>query len=367
MAELVEGDAARSPHRGPKRLDVVHLSDVAKLAGVSTSTASRALAGSPLVSERTRRRVRKAAEELHYTVNTLSKSLMGSGPRPLVFITFGLILPHVEMVNGMSRVANEHGTTLLTSFVRHSDDYEERIITLHAQQRVRGVILGRSGDNSPQYVRRIRSYQQQLQAINASLVLCARPEIPELPEIPSVNYDQTVVVKDAVGTLVSLGHRRIAFIGDAIHLSARQRVEGYRNGMRDAGLEAPAHMVVRCDNTKDAGYEAAMTLFRDLAGDPAPRPTAVIAYSDFVALGVYRAARELGLSLPRDLSVIGFDDDPYAEDFTPSLSSIHVPFESIGKYAARMAFAPRDSYADNPHVTLSSKLVIRDSVAPPAQ
>lgn len=345
---------------GPKSSGNVTLRDVARAAGVSLSTASRALAGKPTVGGETRARVMQAARDLRYCTNDVVRSLAaGAGERrPIAFITFGLIEPHAQLVTGMERVA--HGRrTMLMLYICENNDKERRIVSMLARQRVRGIILGRSGADvarRDEYVARLSSYLDLLAPIGAHLVMCVEPAVRELPQLPSVCYDQTNVVHQAVRALASRGHRRMAFLGAGDFSTAKQRMDGFAAGLASLGLPLGDGMMVACDNTTEAAHAEALRLL----GRP-DRPTAVVAFSDFVALGVYRAARELGLAIPDDVSVIGFDDLACDVDMTPPLSSIHAPWQTMGEQAARFAMDGVPAGVA-PHVTFTSQLVLRGSV-----
>lgn len=334
---------------------------MAQAAGVSLSTASRALAGKPTVSGRTRARVLQAARELHYCANDAVRSLSTSAEdrRLLAFITFGLIEPHAQLTAGMSAVVRAHKSTFML-YICETDEEEARAMASLVRQRPRGIILGRSGADVGRheaFARRMKHYTDLLDPMGAKLVFCVMPPLDEVPSIPSVNYDQTNVVQQAVLALAERGHRNMAFLGAGNYSTATQREDGFRAGMRNIGCEG---QVIVCENITEDAHAAALRLLRQPRSD---RPTAIVAFSDFMAIGVYRAAHDLGLRIPEDLSVIGFDDLMCDVDLTPSLSSIHAPWQSMGEQAARFVFDGVPA-GTSPHVTFSSRLVLRDSVGP---
>ena len=355
-------ERAESP--GPRRTEGVTLRDVAKAAGVSVATASRVFNGKNTVRKDTRDRVLKAADELHYTVNTLAKSMMGNGPRLLAYITFARAGTQSDVIDGMEQVAIAHGAMFTASTVGGDVRQEHTLLRMYMQQRAVGVILGKSGDNSPEYIARIRQYHEDLLSIGSYLVLC-RPEIPELPDVPTVAYEQTMAVRRALHNLVMIGHRRIAFIGDWDQDSACRRVAGYRRGLADDGIPEDPELIVRCPSSTEDGSRAAEQLLRRFDQHPEMRPTAIMTFADDIAIGVYRAARRLGLRIPDDLSVVGYDDIPFASDITPPLTTIHPSFRSVGQRAAELIFNQPAPDSPELHTTFESRFVLRASIAPP--
>ncbi|RSX49503.1 Periplasmic binding protein-like domain-containing protein [Bifidobacterium callimiconis] len=355
----------RETSPGPSRTEGVTLRDVARAAGVSVATASRVFNGKGSVSDRTRERVLQAAEDLHYTVNTLAKSMMGIGPRLLVYITFARAGTQSDVIDGMEQVATRHGAMFTANTVGPDIHQERALVRMYMQQRATGMIFGKSGDGSAEYVERIRRYDEALRSIGSYLVLC-RPEIPQLPQVATVSYEQTMAVSRATRNLVMLGHRRIAFIGDWDQDSAHRRVDGYRRGLESEGIPVDPSLIIRCPNITADGCRAAEQLLGRFVERPDERPTAVMTFSDDIAIGVYRAARRLGLRIPDDLSVVGFDDIPFAADITPSLTTIRPSFRAVGQRAAELVFKRPEPGNPDLHTTFESRFILRDSIAPPA-
>jgi LacI family transcriptional regulator len=184
----------------------------------------------------------------------------------------------------------------------------------------------------------------------------------EAPGCNVVNSANRTGAREAVDHLLSLGHRRVGFITGARGVgSAEQRLRGYEDALRGAGLEIDDRLVLNGDFLEPRGYEAAM----ELLTMPEP-PTAIFASSDTAAFGVMRAARERGLRVPRDLSVVGFDDIAEASWVTPALTTVRQPMREMGKAAVRMLMDMLRE-PDRPPTTmvLGSKLVVRDTTARP--
>lgn len=341
--------------RGPEGSGGPTLRDVARAAGVSVSTASRALAPDSPSPAATRAAVAAAAESLGYVMNGLARSMMGVGKRSVAFISHAMVGPtFAAMAAGVEDVATAHGHLFMLSTSRGDEAREAKLIDALREQRAAAVLLVGASSSDASFTERLRGYAERLQKIDARLILCGRPEVPELPHVASVDYDHTGGVRTAVAHLAGLGHRRIAFVGHQPHMtSAEQRLEGYRLGLDDAGIEAQNDLVIACSNEIDAGAAAVRALF-----DADPSVTALVCHTDIVAVGAYRALRELNLAIPQQVSVIGFDDIPIVSDLTPALTTIRAPFHEVGTTAGRIA-AGLSAYAAP--ITLPTELIIRQS------
>ena len=192
----------RTPLPGPRKHADAALKDVAKAAGVSVSTASRALAGNTMISADTRARVAQEARNLNYVVNGLAQSMSGAGTKTLAFVTNAFLAePFARIAQSVDGVARSHRTMLLTNS-SHTDMADEReSIELLARQRVSGVLLIGSRTASASYRAHIAVCRDILASVGASLVLCGVSRIPGLDEVPSVAYDQRGGVREATTAL----------------------------------------------------------------------------------------------------------------------------------------------------------------------
>jgi LacI family transcriptional regulator len=348
-----------TPHRrgarGPAPTSNTNLRDVARRAGVSAATASRVFAQSPAVRPDTRERVLAAAQELGYVVNGLAQAMTGRGRRSMAFVAGHMIgSPFAAMAAGAESVATTQGNLLVVSATGDDADRERDLMATLREQRAVAVLLAGSTATGRDFETRIAGYAAELETIGARLVLCGHPPLRRLPTVLTVDYDHVGSVRKAVGHLVVTGHRRIAFVGFQPHRTTpAQRLRGYKQGLQDAGLAVDPALVVTCPNTTEAAEQAARELL--LRTD---RPTAVMALTDIVAVGVYRAARGLGMSIPGDVAVAGFDDAPFVVDLTPSLTTVRVPFWEVGVRGARLALGLDDGAG---HVQLPTELILRES------
>lgn len=344
--------------RGPDRVTPVNLRDVAAHARVSVATASRVFAGNPNVTPDSRTRVLAAAEELGYVVNALARAMMGRGPQSIAFVVRAMIGPtFASLAAGVESVAGRNGHMVLMSATEGDLKRERDLIQILRELRVRAVLLVGSTESDASFDERAAGYARDLAQVNASLILCGRPPIASHPELISVDYDQPAGVGAAVDELVRLGHTRIAYIGEGKGMTtAELRLSGYESALRRHNI-APDPLLIRtAANLEADGARAADELLR--SGIPV---TAIVTMTDNIAIGAYRAARALGLSLPDELSIVGFDDAPVVGDLTPALTTVHPPFFELGVRAAQIAL----DLAPAEHVLLPVTFMKRESAVRP--
>ncbi|MBW3093326.1 LacI family DNA-binding transcriptional regulator [Bifidobacterium sp. 82T10] len=348
---------------GPRASGGVTMKDVARRAGVSVSTASRALAGNPRIGKDTRARVEQAARELNYVVNGLAQSMMGVGTKTLAFVTTAFLAePFAHIAQGVDQVAKQHNAMLLMNATRNDPQAARTAISTLARQRTTGVLLVGSRSMDEACLERFTHYRDTLAAVHATLVLCGSPRMPGLDGVPSVSYDQRRGAYLATSALLDAGHRRIAFLGYEERTTAHERFLGFQDAMREHGrmTDVDDPLVVRSANVINDLDPTIRTL---LTHDDDRRPTALVCVTDFAAYRVYRIARSLGLRLPDDLSVTGFDDLSTDDTVTPPLSSVSVPYERIGDYAARLAL--RLPVDQDEHPVFPVTFIPRESITAP--
>jgi LacI family transcriptional regulator len=328
---------------------LANIKDVARLAGVSVATVSRVFNDSSLVSEPTRERVRSVAARLNYWPNGVARSLITSRT-----LAIGVLLPDLfgeffsEVIRGIDRSARGKGLHLLLSS-SHSDT-NELITALRAMRgRIDGLIVMAPDVDAPAAI--------QASGVDFPYVLIdAGIEVADCDTISIANLEGA---RALVEHLVALGHRRIATItGPPGNIDARQRLEGYRQVLRarkgawDPELEIPG------DFSEPSGYAATERL---LALDP--RPTAVFAANDYMAIGAMGALSDAGLRVPRDMAVTGFDDIAMARYLNPPLTTVRVDAYGLGERAVeRLLRAQASRTRRKPHrEVLSTTLVVRGS------
>lgn len=296
--------------------------DIAYLAGVSQSTVSRALRGSPLVNPETTRRILDAAEQLNYTVDKHASSLRTQRAGTLALLLFedptsdeSHINPFfLPMLSAITRACARHGQDLLISFQQLSHDW-------HADygdsKKADGLILLGYGDYLAYLGKLSKLVEQGTPFVRWGAVL------PEQPGI-SIGCDNIGGGRQAGAHLHACGRTRIAFLGDASshYPEFLDRYDGCDAALRDAGLAMDRALQVDAESSEDAGYAAARELMRRAAGSESARFDAVFAASDLIAIGALRAFAEAGVQVPEDVAVVGFDDIPAARIATPALTTI---------------------------------------------
>jgi len=276
------------------------------------------------VSPQTRSRIQTVAETLGYVPNDAARSLITNKTS-----TLGVLLPDLygefysEVMRGIDQAARRNRYHMLVS--NSHNDRNEIAKALRAMQgRVDGLII-MSPDIDAQALKANLPASQPVVLLNCFVDGCA---------FDSLNVDNYGGAYAMVRHLIGLGHRLIAlFKGDAGNYDAQERLRGYRSALRDGGLAWSASLEYEGDFREGSGYEAA----RKLAGQ-APRPTAVFASNDAMAVGAISAFRQEGLQVPADIAVVGFDDIPIARYMSPPLTSVHVPISELGARAVERLF-----------------------------
>lgn len=336
-------------NRPPPTLD-----DVARLAGVSTATVSRCVNSSALVSKSTREKVQAAIEQLGYTPNFAARSMAAKRT-----FTIGAIIPTMEnaiFARGLQAFQEElhaRGYTLLVSSSAYRADVEEeQIRTLVARGADGLLLIGHDRDRTVyDYLER-----QRVPAIAAwSYDPAAR--------IPAIGFDNRAAMRALAEYVIACGHRRLAMISgiSAQNDRARMRIAGVRDAMAAHGLDPEQLALIEVPYDVDQGATAFKTL---LANQPAP--SAVLCGNDVLAVGAMRGARQMGLTVPSDVSITGFDDIELAQVVSPGLTTVRVPHRAMGKLAAQELVEMIEQNRAGVSRSLPATLVNRASVSKPA-
>ena len=291
--------------------------DIAHLAGVSQPTVSRALSGSPMVNEETRRRILSIAEQLNYKVDKNASNLRRQHSGTLALLLFEDPTPdesHINpfflpMLGSVTRACARHGQDLLISFQQLSNDWHADYGDSHKAD---GLILLGYGDYLAYQGKLRKLVEQGTQFVRWGAVL------PDQPGI-SIGCDNVGGGRLAGAHLAQLGRRHVAFLGDASshYPEFLDRYRGCDEALREARSAMDPALQVDAESAEDSGYAAARTLLR--RGLPFD---AVFAASDLIAIGAMRALVEHGLRIPADVAVVGFDDIPAARISTPTLTTV---------------------------------------------
>jgi LacI family transcriptional regulator len=327
--------------------------EVAKRARVSIATVSRTINGVPTVAPQLSRRVWKVIEELGYYPNTQARSLVSGRSR-----TFGLIVSEItnpffpEIVQGFEDVAVQNNYEVLLTSTVHDPKRMALSVRRMIERRVEGVAIVTFGMED--------ALLEDLKSRNVPLVFIDVG--PALPRISNIRIDYLHGLRQAVQHVAALRHERIAFISGPLTLkSAVARQRAFSHSMEEIGLPIEASYLIEGDHTMEGGIAA----MRKLLALP-NRPTAVICSNDMTAMGVIRESYDQGVHIPRDLSVIGFDDIRLAQFVVPPLTTVRMSQTDIARLAFNALLAEVQRKTPSPggtEYTLRTALVLRHSTA----
>lgn len=325
------------------------INDIARLSGVSKKTVSRVINNSPLVHPETREKVLALMKQLGYTPDPQARGLAFRRS-----FLIGLVYDNptaqyiVNMQYGALDALRDSGYELIVHPCDSTrEDYIEGVRRFALQQKLHGVIL----------IPRV-SEDEQLAAMLREIG-CRYVRIASIPLEPAsmvVTHDR-VAGTEAANYLESLGHRTIGLItGPRRYRSSIERGGGFTSGLAARGVDLPAEYTYEGGYTFESGVAGAEALLAK-----SPRPTAIFACNDEMAAGVYKAAMRRGLSIPGDLSVVGYDDSPLASQLWPALTTIHSPIRDLGRQAVQILLTGDDATNPPQQHTVTPHLVVRDS------
>nr|WP_239534033.1 LacI family DNA-binding transcriptional regulator [Thalassobacillus pellis] len=330
---------------------VVTIKDVAKAANVSISTVSRVLNNSGYTSANVKERVNKAVEELKFQKNMVATAMIKKQTQ-----TFGLIIPDIknifygELTRAIEDKAHKLGFNVILCNTDNDLEKESEYLNFLIRKGIDGIIFSTPETND----------------MNVREVMKSRPDLPIIilgSKVKNVRLDEVLVDNfegsyTATRHLIDLGHERIGYIGgqpDSYSTIERQR--GYLAALEDNGITSNPTYIELDEFKIDSGFEKGKKLLAE-----EDRPTAIFAANDAIAVGVYKAARELGLRIPEDLSVIGFDDSQFAEIVFPELTTIRTPIAQMGEKTVELAVQiVKDGKNFKESITFQPTLVERGS------
>jgi DNA-binding LacI/PurR family transcriptional regulator len=348
VSEGPDGPRPGQARRGGDPSRPVTIAYIAETAGVSVPTVSKVINGRSGVSSDTRARIENLINQHGYRKPAEANR---STVVELVFRELESMWA-VEIIRGVERAARQHGTSLMVSNFGLHDSIAPSSWDDTVGRRPHCVLS---------VAQLSAAEREELTAKGIPFVVFdPTGDLPD--DVPFVGATNWSGGRAATRHLIELGHRRIAMIsGPDPILFCRARQDGYRAAMAAAGLPAPPELLAHADLSREDGYTAAA----ELLARP-DRPTAIFASNDLQALGVYQAAREAGLSIPRDLSVVGFDDLPVVAWVDPPLTTVHQPLTEMALAATELAMAlGRGETAPQVGLEIATTLTVRNSTAPP--
>jgi LacI family transcriptional regulator len=340
----------QSQESGSRRIGI---EDIAKEAGVSIATVSRVLNGRPDVADSTRARVMNYVREHSYS-DARAAPRRSSRPLGLVGVTVPAIRGSYfsEILAGIIEGLDGHGAQPVISEASRTQEREDDVLKRFGPGTVDGLIL---------VVPRLRTGQLNALLLREYPVVVVDPLWDVPSTIPVVTSTHLNGARDATDHLLDLGHTRIGLItGPSDGEATRLRLEGVQFSYYKRRLTPDDRLSVVSDYTFEGGYEAAHTLLKSAS------PTAIFCFNDGMAAGAIRAAVENGLTLPRDLSIVGFDNAETAQFVTPALTTVMQPLMDLGRTAVTTLYRMRESQqVQTTRIELSTSLILRKSTAPP--
>ncbi|HEU4470372.1 MAG TPA: LacI family DNA-binding transcriptional regulator [Flavisolibacter sp.] len=327
------------------------IKDIAKTLQISISTVSRALRNAPDVSLQTRKAVQQLSEKLNYQPNRLALSLQQNQTH-----TIGVLVPNLDymlatMVKGIDEVALEAGYTVMVC--QSNESFGREIVNTRRllDSLVDGFLVSISSETKTfEHIRKIRDK-------NLPMVVFDRVS-PSLPEAPCVQIDNREGGLLATEHLIEQGYKSIAILAGPKNLTiSNHRMEGYLAALKKHRIRADEGLIVHCDFNQQYAYNATLDLLSSKK-----RPDAIFTISDRMAIGAMLAIKEKGLRMPKDVGLVGFNNEPVTSLVTPAISSVDQPAFELGKTAAKL-FIERmhNEDMDDVSIILKPKLVVRES------
>lgn len=330
----------------------VTIYDVAREANVSLATVSRVLNDNPYVRESTRKRVREAIDRLGFEPNLVASALMTKRTRLIALLVPNISNPfYAEVAWGVEDAAAELEYNCVICNVGGDPDKQAEYVSVLRRKGIDGIIFGTANHDDELIV--------DLSERNYPMTLMAR-DVPAA-QVNRVLVDDGAGGELAAGHLLELGHTRLAMVTEPerIH-SSQQRARGFMQNVKDAGLDAVLLEATGSDIA--AGVKAAEQLL-----STSDRPTAVFAANDLLAIGIVRAAENLGLRIPEDLSVVGFDGTVMAKVTQPPLTTIVQPMRDMGQAAAKLLLETLQNGGEARRIVMAPTLRIGGTTAGPHQ
>jgi len=336
----------------------ITIQDVARIAGVSTATVSRALHNPGVVSRQTRERVQKAVDETGYAGNAMARSLRRMETRMIVVLVPDIGNPFFsEILSGIESVASASGYNVLIGDTNNDAAKERTFADYVRGHQADGMLL--LNGRPPYFADGLQPESRR--ALPPLVVLCER-----LPrhDFPTVRIDNVAAAEAATAHLTGLGHRHIAHItGPDGNILTAERLEGYERALNKAGLDCVPALIQRGDFSIDSGRLAAQRLL-----EATPRPTAIFCANDEMAIGAIAELKAAGRTVPADVSVVGFDDLQIAGFYDPPLTTVRQPRREIGETSMRMMLDRlANDNLDARDCVLPWELVVRASSAAPGR
>ena len=327
--------------------------DVSKAAGVSVATVSRVLNRKGQVSQETARRVMRAVEALSYAPNVSARNLRLNESRIILIVAPNTTNPYyTHILSGIGKAAHQMGYSAFLCDTGGEREETRKVLDMLVRRQADGAILLATESESDW----LRPYAERY-----PLVECSEYD-PRL-NLPRVSIDNYAAAREAMAHLIWLGHERIGLVSSSNrYISTTLRLKGYRDALAEAGLPLREDYVRRgaADYSFKSGFDSARGLM-----ELPDRPTALLCISDMLALGAIASAKEMGLRVPEDVTVVGFDDVEHTTMFHPYVTTVAQPCAEIGRKAMELLESAIARAPVSRETLLPHRLILRESSAPP--
>jgi DNA-binding LacI/PurR family transcriptional regulator len=338
----------------------ITIKDIARAAKVSHSTVSRALSGYAGIPKETAERIKKIAAKMGYVPSAVARSLKTNRSQVLGVIVSRMDDPFFsEILQGIEDVLQAEGYSLFVAASNRDGAREKTIAQTMLEHRVDGLIVGTTQFGEEHY--------NLLREFGFPIVAVGNRELTDSKY--TVYHDDFYGSSEVTRHLIELGHRRIGFLGNArAERTTEGRLRGFRQEMKAANLSISKEYIFITELDQIQGGEAGAEYFLNLTG----RPTAIMCFNDMMAIGMMKAFRQAGVKIPGEVSVVGFDDIPFAAYTVPSLTTFEQPKYQLGYEAAKMMSRllhaeSIDTPEESQTKMLRGKLIIRHSTAAPGK
>jgi LacI family repressor for deo operon, udp, cdd, tsx, nupC, and nupG len=330
------------------------IKDIARLANVSSSTVSRALQNSPLISRDTAEKIQHIAKQSGYRVSAIARGLVTQRTKSIGVVVTTIADPFVsEVVDGIEESCNDHGYSVFLANSNADPDRETKVVHSFSERRVEGIIVTSSRVGA--------LYLPLLSEMRIPIVLVNNQHPGEF--VNSILIENVKASAEITNHLIQLGHKRIAYLGDRNgYQSDTERFAGYRQALERAGLLFVPERVVHGDGKCEGAGPAIEILMKH-----PNRPTAIVCYNDMTAFGALRQLHTFNLRVPEDVSVVGFDDLFIASYMQPPLTTLKQPRRLMGRLAMESLLRLISGGCAETPTKVRAELIVRASTAPPRE
>ncbi len=330
------------------------IKDIARAAHVSHSTVSRALRQSPLVNPETAEKIRRIAAESGFRASAVARSLATNRTNTVGVVVTSIADPFVaEVVNGIEEEANAQNYSVFLANCNADPGRELKVVNSFEDRRVDGIVVTASRVGA--------LYASILERMQIPIVLLNNQHPSQFAH--SVLIENFEASRRAVHLLIELGHRRIAYIGDRFgYGSDSERFSGYRSALDEADIPFQPELVVHGDGRLEGALAPVERIL-----SVSELPTAIFCYNDMTAIGALKAIRAHGLTVPGDISLVGFDDLPLASYMEPPLTTVRQPKQEMGRLAMQVLLKLIAGSDAEQNIIVKGEVIVRQSTAPPKE